>query len=322
MANEIDDSHDRNRNRDHVLHANPVITQFARRSLARATLGLLLGAIVACSSIPKRDVSLPMTAIGSSPAGPAPATAETPLASEPSENGEAKDVVFNLPIAAEPSGRLILHGAGLTDLRNNSTADTLPAVHMLMTLNNQNSDLDWALDARLQRLVFDGDKPLRPTFARAKDQTPPFIRVAKGQTQTIDLYFILPAERQSPADLQSFTLDWTLTAGDRVIEQSTRFASIARDSGPAAVYTSAPSPGATESPTNSASPPSSAGSSVGSSSSLSSSSSSNSSSPFSSPSSSISDLSSQSHSAPVGIQREWWADPFADLPEPWRERVQ
>jgi hypothetical protein len=188
-----------------------------------------------------------------------------------------------LPIATNPQGQFRIESVGLVDLRNGSSNDVLPVLHLRLIVKNDSSDLDWGVDARLQQLKLSGLDPLRPSFVRASGQNPPFIEVAKGHTQNIDLFYALPAERRSANDLQSYGVDWQVTTGDRQVNQTTTFASIERESGNSVVIPSRPEATNSQTATSSGST-----------------------------SSPINDVSS----------REWWADPYSRLPDPWRARTQ
>jgi hypothetical protein len=262
--------------------------------LMLALLLVLIVPMLGCTSAAKQAKSesssenharvAPIVApIASGTNGLQPATTET---AANTQSGAAprrsQDAVYNLPIPAEPKGQLRIESDGIMELRNGSATDVLPVLHLRFTVKNDSSSLDWGVDARLQQLRIAGIDPLRPAFARARGQSLPFIKIPKGQTQIVDLYFALPADHRNASDLQNYTIDWELTAGDRLVSQATTFASIARENGPATIIPSRVQAGKDADSTSGTT------------------------------SSSMGDITSH----------DWWVDPYSRLPDPWRELAQ
>ncbi len=229
------------------------------------------------------------------------------------------EIVYNLPVPTEAKGSLRIRNFGITQLTSptspkDSTTDSMttsppkdasatttnnnlhqvPAVHIELIVENRSAPLNWTIDTRTQELRIENQEPQRPAFVRAKSDELPFITIAPGSKQTVDLFYLLPSNIHDPGDMQRLTLDWQIIADDKVVENETAFTEISRDT--SAIVMSKPN-GVNNINVHEASS-------------------------AANPSEATSSGSTTPPSDPK-TQPEpgesWWQDPFVNVPEPWKD---
>ena len=266
----------------------------------RSLFLLFMTAVIIGSSVGNVGCTSTPTAVGNNELAPVtPSAPETAANLEAAANRirEIKPTTYAVPDATDRKGRVDVRNLGVQQLRTKERGGTLPAIHIEMTVANIRGDLGWNIDARLQQLVLDDGKKLRPAFvsvSRSGQQTRratnlPFIPILQNETKQIHLFYPLPEDRRSPGSIQAFAFDWQLISGNQLVSRITDFGSLGLTSEQVDIGSVRPPEGFSRE--------SESGSTLG---------------PDSDPS---------TPSPPIGIQTDWWQDPFADLPFPWRDVV-
>jgi hypothetical protein len=129
---------------------------------------------------------------------------------------------------------------------------------------------------------------MRAAFVRTQDEALPFIVVKPGETQIIDFYYILPADISDNQFAGAFNFDWQINTGFAIYTDQTGLQSTAEFplTTPVIPRTTRLEKGET---------------------------------PRISPED---QHPSQAPSGPlpyIGVESDWWFDPFADLPPTWRD---
>jgi hypothetical protein len=207
----------------------------------------------------------------------------TESAVEQAENGH---LLYHVPIASTPQGTVEITAVGRKDIRlQTESAEHLPVLHVQMTIHNQTGLVDWNFDTRMQQVDLGGGlPPLRPTFTNANGngQDLPFVRVDRGESKTVDLYYRLPSG-VGPQDTQRWTLSWQISANGHLMTETAAFSPVTENGTAISVYPfDANGAVATQPNREPAAVP-------------------------------------DRPMPHFGVQPDWWVDPYADLPPTWRD---
>ncbi len=128
------------------------------------------------------------------------------------------------PLPAEtPQGSLDVASFGFADVSAQESNERLAALHLRMVIVN-NSDHDWTIDTREQRLDLDGHGVSAPSYASAdRGSAPPVITVPPAGKRTVDLFFVLPSDMQTAERLPTFDAVWRVNVGTQIITGRTPF---------------------------------------------------------------------------------------------------
>ncbi len=145
----------------------------------------------------------------------------------PKSGGDQSAADFMIP-AGSPRGDLRVASYGLVDLGpQNKTDERASAIHVRMTLTND-SDVQWTLDVREQRIELGAHGTSVAAFASADPGSePPLVTVEPKKRRIVDLFFPLPTILQKQEDLPAFETLWRVHTGETVADGRASFDKIA-----------------------------------------------------------------------------------------------
>lgn len=150
-------------------------------------------------------------------------TKERSAASNGVFQGE-QGVLYDIPVSDPSQGEVRIQAIGVTTIQKQGHREKLPALHMRMTIHNAQAPEPWHLDSRNQIISFTDDGELRPSFVHSSIPTElPLVQIAKGITQVIDLYYILPEGRATLQRVPGFTWRWQVQLGNELMTRATAF---------------------------------------------------------------------------------------------------
>jgi hypothetical protein len=145
----------------------------------------------------------------------------------PKSGGDQAAADFMIPSDA-PRGDLRVASYGLVDIGpQNKTEERASAIHVRMTLTND-SDVQWTLDVREQRIELGSYGTSVSAFASADPGSePPLVTVAPKKRRIVDLFFPLPTALQKQDELPAFETLWRVHTGETIAEGRASFDKIA-----------------------------------------------------------------------------------------------
>lgn len=179
---------------------------------------------VRSASMPVTIVVVTVLALLCSACGPGYAYVPAANATATVRGREAADY----PVPPEkPRGDVRVASFGFADLTPHGVPDdevhALHALHLRMVVAND-SDHEWTVDTREQRLDLAGRGKSAPAFASADPGSPPpIVTIAPGGKRVIDLFFPLPSDEQKASKIPSFDAIWTVHTAVRPVTERTPF---------------------------------------------------------------------------------------------------
>jgi hypothetical protein len=128
--------------------------------------------------------------------------------------------LYSVPPEA-PRGDVTLISHGVVSVKPKQGGDSTNAVHVGVTLSNDQDQGAWTFDAREQWLLAPGAPPVSPALISSSAATEP-VTVGPGQEKTLDLYFRPPAGFKGDL-LRSFDVLWSVRTPSRVVTERTPF---------------------------------------------------------------------------------------------------
>lgn len=186
-----------------------------------------------------------------------------------------------LPTASEGKVNIVYHGIEDAFARNSQTK--VPSLHLQLVVSNASGKTPWTVDVRSQHLSLKNEtKTMSPTWAYSKGSSLPIVRIDPETSQTIDLYYALPEDKRTALEVPGFTLNWQVWTEKLLVAEPTTFDQIQRVGRNVSVYPFAQQPINRD--------------------------------PYLRPyGPAIRDPAS------IGLDSDWWMDPFTDVPPPWRD---
>jgi hypothetical protein len=122
-----------------------------------------------------------------------------------------------------PRGSARVASFGVTEVE--TSAGSLPTLHVRLTIANNNDTGPWELDARELRVVYDRGEVAAPAFLNMRPRAAgaPGLSIAPGEAASVDAYFPLPAYAESAARVPRFDLIWHVDTPSREIAERTPF---------------------------------------------------------------------------------------------------
>jgi hypothetical protein len=128
--------------------------------------------------------------------------------------------LYSVPPEA-PRGDVTLISHGVVSVKPKQGGDSTKAVHVGVTLSNDQDKGAWTFDVREQWLLAPGAPPVSPALISSSPATEA-VTVQPGQEQTLDLYFRPPAGFKGDK-LRSFDVLWSVRTPSRVVTERTPF---------------------------------------------------------------------------------------------------
>jgi hypothetical protein len=178
----------------------------------------------------------------------------------PEENATARvagrpAAYYAIPSQA-PHGEVRLAVLGIAKLEPRAPAgsqassdgdeEPIPAVHVRMIVDNNDDTAPWQVDTRQQVGSLDNHGESRPAFASVSAGRPPIASIAAGASETLDIYYPLPAAMQSASEVPHFELLWRVETAEAPVIERTTFERMRIEEPPPAGYACvvpAPGPG-------------------------------------------------------------------------------
>lgn len=127
------------------------------------------------------------------------------------------------PIPPEaPRGDVRIATFGFADISPEGSDEEIRALHLRMVIAN-NSDAQWVVDTRDQRVLLPRDGESRPAFANVDEGTAPVVEIPPGGKRTLDLFYPLPPHLEKASELPSFDTVWRVQTQTGTVAQRTPF---------------------------------------------------------------------------------------------------
>lgn len=144
-----------------------------------------------------------------------------------SANGGPAVATYNIPLPASPLGQVSVMSKGIEDVKARDSDTAVSALHLQMTVVNEKGAQPWVVDPRNLIVEIEGDGSLHTTLVNTPGEVLPLINVVPGETQTIDLYFVLPDDYKTAMRIPGFTFKWQVrTDHEQLVAENTPFAQI------------------------------------------------------------------------------------------------
>ena len=141
--------------------------------------------------------------------------------------GRESAVYYSLPTSVQPEGKIGVISKGVESIRTRRSESEMATLHLQLIVTNDNSagksGRTWMIDARSQVLKWPGDLQLRPALVKAEAVVLPLIEIRAGQTETIDLFYAIPKQLQTRANLPAFEVEWQIQTARRLVIRTTKF---------------------------------------------------------------------------------------------------
>jgi hypothetical protein len=124
-------------------------------------------------------------------------------------------------------GDIRLASYGVTKLKRGED-ESLKAIHLRVALADNGRE-PIVLDARAQRLQLPDGRQIPAAYVRSPLSAPPLIRVDPGSSQTVDLYFPIPADLLDESSPPQFDVVWRVHVGNDTVTDITPFDKVAVD---------------------------------------------------------------------------------------------
>lgn len=143
-------------------------------------------------------------------------------------------------VRGSEEGNVRLGAVGIDTIPSPGVADVagVRAAHLRLTVTNRSTQT-WTVEGAEQRLVLDKGETI--TAALGNNGTYAHtVAVAPGVTQSIDLYFPLPADQRKASELPKFRAIWTVRTGGRPLTEQTSFERVIAEPAPSPPQRDAP----------------------------------------------------------------------------------
>jgi hypothetical protein len=145
----------------------------------------------------------------------------------PEENATARvagrpAAYYTIP-AQEPRGGVRAATLGIAELEPRGGGARFHAMHVRLVVDNNDDTGPWQVDTREQLGALDTHGQSRPAFAAATRGRPPVLQIAPGTSDTIDLYYPLPASMQKASEVPHFEVLWRVQTPETAVTQRTSF---------------------------------------------------------------------------------------------------
>jgi hypothetical protein len=139
-----------------------------------------------------------------------------------------------------PHGEVRVASYGVEQLAPGDAPDqNLSTLHIRVFLSNT-SEQTWTFDTREQQMQLQGRGTSTPAFASASPDpggsSPPVIAIGPRATRLVDLFFPLPEDMQSAADIGAFSVTAHVHTDEGVVAETTPFERVETDSGSPYAY--------------------------------------------------------------------------------------
>jgi hypothetical protein len=152
-------------------------------------------------------------------------------------SADRPEALYRIP-PQRPRGNLYVASLGLIHADVAQTGRDTPLLHLRLTLANDSDDGPWTVDAREQLVAIPGAGQSRPALVNSDQQGAPNLTIAPKQRKVVDLYYVLPPDISSPADLPAFDLLWHVQTPAQLVADHTPYTRVRVESPKANVYTS------------------------------------------------------------------------------------
>jgi hypothetical protein len=105
-----------------------------------------------------------------------------------------------------------------------------------LVVDNNDDTGPWHVDTREQLGTLDSHGQSRPAFAAATRGGPPVLQIAPGTSDTIDLYYPLPASIQKASLVPHFEVLWRVQTPETLVSERTSFERLRVEPAPSPGY--------------------------------------------------------------------------------------
>ncbi len=131
--------------------------------------------------------------------------------------------LYPIPASA-PHGEVRVTTLGIATLQPSSElAGRLRALHVRLTVTNEDDRGAWELDTREQVGILDHFGRSRAAFASSTSGRPPLVTVVPGGSAVVDLFYPLPSAMQGASRVPLFEVLWAVRTPQKPVVERTRF---------------------------------------------------------------------------------------------------
>jgi hypothetical protein len=163
----------------------------------------------------------------------------------PEENATARvsgrpAAYYAIP-AQSPHGDVRVAILGVSKLERQGKGDIsededIRAMHVRMIVDNNDDTAPWQVDTRQQIGKLDNGGQSRPAFASFSKGQPPIATIAPGTSETLDLYYPLPASMQKVDEIPHFEVLWHVQTAESLVAERTTFERVEIETAPPPPY--------------------------------------------------------------------------------------
>jgi hypothetical protein len=99
----------------------------------------------------------------------------------------------------------------------------IQAMHVRLIVDNNDDTAPWQVDTREQIGNLDHYGRSRPAFAALSAGQPPVATIHPGTSETLDLYYPLPASMQKASEIPHFEVLWRVQTAEAPVSERTTF---------------------------------------------------------------------------------------------------
>jgi len=160
-----------------------------------------------------------------------------PTVDVPVTSAERPEALYRIP-PQSPRGNLYVASLGLIRADLAQTGRDVPLLHLRLTVSNDSDAGPWTVDAREQLVAIPGAGQSRPALVNSDQPGAPNLTVPPHQTKVIDLYYALPPDISSAADVSAFDLLWHVQTPALMVADHTPYSRVRLPSPQATASTS------------------------------------------------------------------------------------
>jgi hypothetical protein len=116
-----------------------------------------------------------------------------------------------------------LEPQGRSEAWDESSEGHIRAMHVRLIVDNNDDTAPWQVDTRQQIGSLDNHGQSRPAFATLGAGHPPIAAIDPGTSETLDLYYPLPASMQKASEIPHFEVLWRVQTAEALVSERTTF---------------------------------------------------------------------------------------------------
>ena len=130
---------------------------------------------------------------------------------------------YSIP-PTEPKGDVRVASMGVTEIQEQGGGgQKVKVLHVRMIVANNSDETPWTVDTRNVQITIGPEGRSRPAFVNTDGGAPPVVQVARGEQRTVDLFYPLPTNVDTPEKVPAFDVLWGIETTAGPIAERTPF---------------------------------------------------------------------------------------------------